>query len=74
LILSLDIVIAKLALPALDCRPGAATTGLERLVDGHSLVFAALVLAAGSARRGWQLPLPGGCSRAERKASGSTPR
>jgi hypothetical protein len=74
LILSLDIVIVKLALPALDCRPGAATTGLEWLVDGHSLVFAALVLAAGRTRRVWQLPVRGSCPRGERTASGSTPR
>jgi hypothetical protein len=50
LILNLDITIVKVELPAL-VRELGATTGPQREVDAYNLVFAALVLAAGSAWR-----------------------
>jgi EmrB/QacA subfamily drug resistance transporter len=49
LILNLDTTIVNVALPALVRQLGATTTGLQWVVDAYNLVFAALVLAAGSA-------------------------
>jgi EmrB/QacA subfamily drug resistance transporter len=48
LIINLDTTIVNVALPALVRQLGAATTGLQWVVDAYNLVFAALVLAAGS--------------------------
>src|SRR5258708_19072268 len=48
LILNLDLTIVNLALPDLVRQPGATTTDLQWVVDAYNLVFAALVLVAGS--------------------------
>jgi EmrB/QacA subfamily drug resistance transporter len=48
LILNLDTTIVNVALPALVRELGASTSGLQWVVDSYNLVFAALVLAAGS--------------------------
>src|SRR5262245_38158366 len=48
LILNLDITIVNVALPDLVRQLGATTTGLQWVVDAYNLVFAALVLVAGS--------------------------
>jgi EmrB/QacA subfamily drug resistance transporter len=48
LIINLDTTIVNVALPALVRQLGATTTGLQWVVDAYNLVFAALVLAAGS--------------------------
>src|SRR5262245_32134504 len=47
-IISLDITIVNVALPTLVRQLGATTTGLQWVVDAYNLVFAALVLVAGS--------------------------
>ncbi len=47
-IISVDVTIVNVALPTLVRRLGASTTELQWVVDAYSLVFAALVLAAGS--------------------------
>lgn len=47
-IISVDVTIVNVALPTLVRRLGASTTQLQWIVDAYSLVFAALVLAAGS--------------------------
>lgn len=47
-IISLDVTIVNVALPTLVRRLGASTTDLQWVVDAYNLVFAALVLAAGS--------------------------
>ena len=46
-IISVDVTIVNVALPTL-VRPGASTSELQWVVDAYSLVFAALVLTAGS--------------------------
>ena len=46
--ISVDVTIVNVALPTLVRSLGATTTQLEWVVDAYSLVFAALVLAAGS--------------------------
>ena len=48
LILNLDTTIVNVALPTLVRQLGATTAGLQWVVDAYNLVFAALVLAAGS--------------------------
>ena len=48
LIINLDTTIVNVALPALVRQLGATTAGLQWVVDAYNLVFAALVLAAGS--------------------------
>jgi MFS family permease len=48
LILNLDTTIVNVALPTLVREIGATTSGLQWVVDAYNLVFAALVLAAGS--------------------------
>ena len=48
LIINLDTTIVNVALPALVRQTGATTTDLQWVVDAYNLVFAALVLAAGS--------------------------
>src|SRR5260370_28756639 len=48
LIVNLDTTIVNVALPSLVRQIGATTTGLQWVVDAYNLVFAALVLAAGS--------------------------
>ncbi len=48
LILNLDITIVNVALPALVRQLHATTTDLQWVVDAYNLVFAALVLLAGS--------------------------
>ena len=47
-IISLDVTIVNVALPTLVRETGATTTGLQWIVDAYNLVFAALVLVAGS--------------------------
>jgi EmrB/QacA subfamily drug resistance transporter len=47
-VISVDVTIVNVALPTLVRRLGASTTQLQWIVDAYSLVFAALVLAAGS--------------------------
>src|SRR5580700_9516666 len=47
-LISLDVTIVNVALPTLVRTLGATTTELQWVVDAYSLVFAALVLAAGS--------------------------
>ena len=47
-VISVDVTIVNVALPTLVRRLGATTTQLQWIVDAYSLVFAALVLAAGS--------------------------
>jgi EmrB/QacA subfamily drug resistance transporter len=47
-IISLDVTIVNVALPSLVRQTGATTTGLQWVVDAYNLVFAALVLVAGS--------------------------
>ena len=48
LIINLDTTIVNVALPALVRGLGASTTALQWVVDAYNLVFATLVLAAGS--------------------------
>jgi EmrB/QacA subfamily drug resistance transporter len=47
-IISLDVTIVNVALPSLVRQAGATTTDLQWVVDAYNLVFAALVLVAGS--------------------------
>ncbi len=47
-IISLDVTIVNVALPSLVRQVGATTTDLQWVVDAYTLVFAALVLVAGS--------------------------
>ena len=47
-IISVDVTIVNVALPTLVRRLGASTSELQWVVDAYSLVFAALVLTAGS--------------------------
>ena len=47
-IINLDTTIVNVALPTLVRQLGASTTDLQWVVDAYNLVFAALVLAAGS--------------------------
>src|SRR5437588_6890719 len=48
LIINIDVTIVNVALPSLVRGLGATTTSLQWVVDAYSLVFAALILAAGS--------------------------
>jgi EmrB/QacA subfamily drug resistance transporter len=48
LIINIDVTIVNVALPSLVRELGATTTNLQWVVDAYSLVFAALILAAGS--------------------------
>src|SRR5262245_47279166 len=48
LIINIDVTIVNVALPSLVRELGATTTDLQWVVDGYTLVFAALILAAGS--------------------------
>jgi MFS family permease len=48
LAINLDITIVNVALPSIDNPLHADTRGLQWVVDGYNLSFAALVLAAGS--------------------------
>src|SRR5436309_13497941 len=48
LIINIDVTIVNVALPSLVRELGATTTKLQWVVDAYSLVFAALILAAGS--------------------------
>src|ERR1700677_326885 len=47
-VISVDVTIVNVALPTLVREVGASSTQLQWIVDAYSLVFAALVLAAGS--------------------------
>src|SRR2546430_1084140 len=47
-IINLDTTIVNVALPSLVRQLGVSTTDLQWIVDAYNLVFAALVLAAGS--------------------------
>jgi MFS family permease len=48
LIISIDVTIVNVALPSLVRQLGATTTELQWVVDAYTLVFASLILAAGS--------------------------
>src|ERR1700687_2266123 len=48
LIINVDVTIVNVALPSLVRELGATTTNLQWIVDAYTLVFAALILAAGS--------------------------
>src|SRR5213595_3484943 len=48
LIINIDVTIVNVALPSLVREIGATTTNLQWVVDAYTLVFAALILAAGS--------------------------
>lgn len=48
LAINLDVTIVNVALPSIATELGADTRGLQWVVDGYNLTFAALVLAAGS--------------------------
>src|SRR5437870_2215427 len=48
LIINIDITIVNVTLPSLVRQLGATTTNLQWIVDAYSLVFASLILAAGS--------------------------
>ena len=58
LAINLDTTIVNVALPSISGQLHAGTRGLQWVVDGYNLAFAALVLAAGSlsdryGRRPW---------------------
>src|SRR5436190_2322065 len=48
LIINIDVTIVNVTLPSLVRQLGATTTSLQWIVDAYTLVFAALILAAGS--------------------------
>jgi EmrB/QacA subfamily drug resistance transporter len=48
LIINVDVTIVNVALPSLVRELGASTTNLQWVVDAYTLVFASLILAAGS--------------------------
>src|SRR5438132_3785168 len=48
LIINIDVTIVNVTLPSLVRELDATTTDLQRVVDAYTLVFAALILAAGS--------------------------
>jgi EmrB/QacA subfamily drug resistance transporter len=48
LIINIDVTIVNVTLPSLVRELGASTTNLQWVVDAYTLVFAALILAAGS--------------------------
>src|SRR6516164_3266592 len=48
LVINVDVTIVNVALPSLVRELGATTTNLQWIVDAYTLVFAALILAAGS--------------------------
>src|SRR5881227_4397262 len=48
LIINVDVTIVNVALPSLVRQLGATTTSLQWIVDAYTLMFAALILAAGS--------------------------
>src|SRR6478735_2328789 len=48
LIINIDVTIVNVALPSLVRELGASTRNLQWVVDSYTLVFAALILAAGS--------------------------
>ena len=48
LIINIDVTIVNITLPSLVRQLGASTTALQWVVDAYTLVFAALILAAGS--------------------------
>jgi EmrB/QacA subfamily drug resistance transporter len=48
LIINIDVTIVNVALPSLVRELGATTTQLQWVIDAYTLVFAALILAAGS--------------------------
>src|SRR5947207_7175282 len=48
LIINIDVTIVNVTLPSLVREIGATTTNLQWVVDSYTLVFAALILAAGS--------------------------
>jgi len=48
LIINIDVTIVNVALPSLVRQLGASTTNLQWVIDAYTLVFASLILAAGS--------------------------
>ena len=48
LIINIDVTIVNVALPSLVRELGTSTSGLQWVVDAYTLVFASLILAAGS--------------------------
>src|SRR5947208_6247011 len=47
-VITLDAVIVNVALPSIRSDLGGGVTGLQWVVDGYTLMFAALLLSAGS--------------------------
>src|SRR3954462_11160282 len=47
-VITLDAVVVNVALPAIRSELGGGMTGLQWVVDGYTLMFAALLLSAGS--------------------------
>jgi hypothetical protein len=47
-VITLDAVMVNVALPTLSDELGAGITGLQWVVDGYTLMFAALLLSAGA--------------------------
>ena len=47
-VINLDTTMVNVALPALERQLGATTTQLQWVVDAYNLVFAALLLSAGT--------------------------
>ena len=64
-VITLDAVVVNVALPAIRRDFGGGITGLQWVVDGYTLMFAALLLSAGAlsdrigARRGFVVGLGG---------------
>jgi MFS transporter, DHA2 family, methylenomycin A resistance protein len=51
--ITLDAVVVSVALPSIRAGLGGGITGLQWVVDGYTLMFAALLLPAGSASDGF---------------------
>lgn len=47
-VVTLDAVIVNVALPGIEQEPGVGMSGLQWIVDGYTLMFAALLLSAGA--------------------------
>lgn len=48
LVITLDAVVVNVALPSIRADLGGGITGLQWVVDGYTLLFAALLLSAGA--------------------------
>src|SRR6266545_7311391 len=47
-VITLDAVVVNVALPAIRREPGGGIAGLQWVVDGYTLMFAAVLLSAGA--------------------------